>query len=764
MNMDNSNITSLVDLPPTIPIEGDPYSVYLKSFSEDKVELVVKANPDRRIISALKRSFPSWISNKIVIEFDKYTKDLAPLYRSGYFLLPNNHIESIKEGSLVKPIKPRSDKQNYHSFIELWDTWASKYISNGIYVTPYIQGKNFVLWTKLPKIFINGNDVTDQLPEVYKELSSFEDMYCLTGRVCAYNISNMKVKSSRIKITAEQLACNLDNPTSDLEGTLVFYVDDIMFAETVPQNGKPLEERLSYLKDLQTKDYQFLYMHEPIKITNIAELQDALIKYKPSYVFRTTNMLYPAIIAGSNKSADYATLRLKNDIDYTMTLRSCPYLNVEEICPQSICELSSQYICNYLKPEYYGLKENAFKYLLPSPNRSTMDDIEELLEMESISGFTSEELADKLRLNGILLAPGLWNGLWYSPVDIKKMYNKYKDRLSDMTTKVMHTWDHKYRDKDVGKKYNVTWNDQLKAITYRTDIDDQDAIKDVQAGKYGATSLMLKVNKVYENGIAMAKNIEPVNNSLVDVPACKTCRITYFEEMAEGGNEYTYYGVIKLGEPLVSDSNDDQTITEDLVDENIICMECNTGDDVVMTKCFYCNEEVEDLALHLKNCVTLKEHYLSATPNDPPADDQAAPPDDTPAGEPVVDAPPVPDTPVDQGTAPTQPIDLPINIRITTSYEPPKVPVVEEPSVPEPSSAQDDSIDDDGGTQADDQSQDDASQDTEDTASTDDQGDQPEPPTQASEEEIIKEASGLENLDILADLITKAERDKGKWQ
>ena len=53
------------------------------------------------------------------------------------------------------------------------------------------------------------------------------------------------------------------------------------------------------------------------------------------------------------------------------------------------------------------------------------------LDVQTLSDFrVIEELDNKLKISGILLAEGVWNGVLYTKEELKKMYNKFKDKLS----------------------------------------------------------------------------------------------------------------------------------------------------------------------------------------------------------------------------------------------------------------------------------------------------------------------------------------------
>jgi len=169
-------------------------------------------------------------------------------------------------------------------------------------------------------------------------------------------------------------------------------------------------------------------------------------------------------------------------------------------------------------------------------------------EIGSLSCFKVEELDDKLKISGILLAPGIWNGVLYSVEEIKKMYDKFKDQLSKLPIKVEHEKDPKYGSRTVGQHTRVAWDDVLNAIVYEGVITDPEAIRDIKRGKFGATSLKSQMIKVLQGGIEKGVDIVPIDNSLTEAPACTPCRITFFQELSEGSEGIEYFGIFDINE------------------------------------------------------------------------------------------------------------------------------------------------------------------------------------------------------------------------
>ena len=92
----------------------------------------------------------------------------------------------------------------------------------------------------------------------------------------------------------------------------------------------------------------------------------------------------------------------------------------------------------------------------------------------------------KLKIAGIMLAEGVWNGLPYVKSEIKKMYDRFKNKLRKLPITVEHERTEEFKDKKVGETVNVEWDDMLGAIKYEAYITDPKAIEMVKNGTFPA--------------------------------------------------------------------------------------------------------------------------------------------------------------------------------------------------------------------------------------------------------------------------------------
>jgi len=138
----------------------------------------------------------------------------------------------------------------------------------------------------------------------------------------------------------------------------------------------------------------------------------------------------------------------------------------------------------------------------------------------------------KLKIAGIMLAEGVWNGLPYVKSEIKKMYERYKDKLGKLPITVEHERTEEFKSRNVGETSKSEWDEMLGAIKYEGYITDPKAIEMVKDGTFPATSMKLQVKRVNINGREIGTDYEPINLSLTSMPACKSCVIVSKEALS----------------------------------------------------------------------------------------------------------------------------------------------------------------------------------------------------------------------------------------
>jgi len=208
-----------------------------------------------------------------------------------------------------------------------------------------------------------------------------------------------------------------------------------------------------------------------------------------------------------------------------------------------------------------------------------------VLEIETLSDLTVvEELKGKLRISGILLAEGIWNGVLYTKDEIKKMYNRFKDKLSKLKIIAEHEKLPEFKNKKLGGHIGVEWSDTLGAILYSGEITDPKAINLVKNGQFKGTSMKLKIKREADGMLIKGVDLEPMDNSLTSSPACQPALIVSKEEMNKEGNSiiHNFYGIVKESKL----DNKDMEVKEEEMNKT----EGNTNTDVTVTE-----PKVEDI-------------------------------------------------------------------------------------------------------------------------------------------------------------------------
>jgi len=178
-----------------------------------------------------------------------------------------------------------------------------------------------------------------------------------------------------------------------------------------------------------------------------------------------------------------------------------------------------------------------------------MEDKSKDIQIQTLSNFTIiEELQNRLKISGVMLAEGIWNGVLYSKDQIKQMFDVFKGKLKHLNYKVEHERTPEFKNLDVGINTEVEWSDILGAILYKAEITHPKVIEDIKAGKYKGTSMKIALKRTMdEKGNIKGINLEPIDNSVTSDPACDPSRIIFSREElnSEGVNSIQTFSVIK---------------------------------------------------------------------------------------------------------------------------------------------------------------------------------------------------------------------------
>ena len=207
-------------------------------------------------------------------------------------------------------------------------------------------------------------------------------------------------------------------------------------------------------------------------------------------------------------------------------------------------------------------EQSIIEELLAENQLLRQESIEEIIGediLHTLASFAYEELGEKLKIRGILIAPGIWNNLLYSKEEIKRMYDNYKDLLDTLPIVVEHGRDPEFAYKQVGSHTSTRYNSKLGAIEFEGIVEDPKAVQYIKNGTFGAVSLKSSLLIIKKGELSAGINIKPIDSSLTRAPACNTCRITYVGELSEG---MSFYGITLKSQDDNVRSDDNMSDTE----------------------------------------------------------------------------------------------------------------------------------------------------------------------------------------------------------
>ena len=124
-----------------------------------------------------------------------------------------------------------------------------------------------------------------------------------------------------------------------------------------------------------------------------------------------------------------------------------------------------------------------------------------------------------LKIRGIALAEGTWNGLFYPAEEIKKAAKKLEG--------VRLMLDHSSSVKDIaGKVTKAEYDPEVKGIRFEAEVIREDIAKLILEGLIQGVSVGVVVDRHIEGGRLVARNYDFNELSLVITPACEKCVIT----------------------------------------------------------------------------------------------------------------------------------------------------------------------------------------------------------------------------------------------
>ena len=131
-----------------------------------------------------------------------------------------------------------------------------------------------------------------------------------------------------------------------------------------------------------------------------------------------------------------------------------------------------------------------------------------------------------IKVAGIMIGEGVWNGVTYTKEELRKAYERIKKLGSKIPVDVEHGRTEKYKDRIVGEVEKVDWNEDLGTILCVAKITDPEAVEDVKKGILRGFSSAVLPDQEVDKNIRLAKNIMIPRVTLTATPAVDFALIT----------------------------------------------------------------------------------------------------------------------------------------------------------------------------------------------------------------------------------------------
>lgn len=140
-------------------------------------------------------------------------------------------------------------------------------------------------------------------------------------------------------------------------------------------------------------------------------------------------------------------------------------------------------------------------------------------------GSLSKEFEIPLKIAGLAITEGTWNGVTYTKEQLQSGMNT----LEGMPLTVDHPVDFKDKElgvmDEVGKVDRIYWDDEKNGISFEGSIVDEDVARRVYHGMVDTVSIGVNIgNKRQENGKTLAEDLKFLELSLVKRPACEDAK------------------------------------------------------------------------------------------------------------------------------------------------------------------------------------------------------------------------------------------------
>ena len=154
-----------------------------------------------------------------------------------------------------------------------------------------------------------------------------------------------------------------------------------------------------------------------------------------------------------------------------------------------------------------------------------------------------------LRVGGIVLGEGIWNGTVYTRDAVKEAYEKLKDKK--LPVLVEHGRTDTFKDKAVGEVEKWTFIPDLNVIACLAKIADETAIQWIEENKLKGFSATHFVNTAWDAFSNLAREIDSVSVSLTERPAVDFAIFTRKEEALSKAMETLADGIEGVTVPKI---------------------------------------------------------------------------------------------------------------------------------------------------------------------------------------------------------------------
>jgi hypothetical protein len=132
-----------------------------------------------------------------------------------------------------------------------------------------------------------------------------------------------------------------------------------------------------------------------------------------------------------------------------------------------------------------------------------------------------------LKITGIAISEGTWNGIYYPAEEIEKACPSLEGKPLRI--------DHSSSSRDiVGKVLKAVYNQAKKCIEFEAIVTDEEIAQKLLDNLIDSVSVGVLIDNEEENGQQVARNLEFKELSLVDEPACKDAKI---QPVKNGGTD-----------------------------------------------------------------------------------------------------------------------------------------------------------------------------------------------------------------------------------